>query len=215
MPNKVSTCDAIVYEEIKTNQQTDYICWSFSAVQPHQSVMNQSRTRQARHKWHGSEMCNDTVETRWTCYQTDKELYSILDRWSAEPTVEETFTRLTGKGHPFRVFKYTSPSRRTKTVLWFDANIEPLAWGTHAVLLYFLFQLIYKYDDNRAVADAFEIHFLPVANPDGFYLTHVRDYENGWPGSSSHRWWEKDMTDLTDEDYSDCLYRFHSHPFYG
>uniref|UniRef100_A0A915L8G2 Peptidase M14 carboxypeptidase A domain-containing protein n=1 Tax=Romanomermis culicivorax TaxID=13658 RepID=A0A915L8G2_ROMCU len=82
-----------------------------------------------------------------------------------------------GKSHENRqllVLKIGRPTGNFKRSIWIDAGIHAREWITPATALYFINQLVKKYETDpkiKAYVDQLDWYIMPLVNPDGYEYT--------------------------------------------
>lgn len=80
---------------------------------------------------------------------------------------------------PLRVLKFSQPgSNNSKPVLWVDSGIHAREWISTSTGIYLINQLSTGYRENKSevmeILNRFDVHILPVVNPDGYDHTHTK-----------------------------------------
>jgi murein tripeptide amidase MpaA len=88
------------------------------------------------------------------------------------------------EGRPIRVMKVTAPANKgtqSKPVIYWEGGIHAREWISHATMLYMVSKLVTLYSSNDATTvklmNSYEIHIVPVVNPDGYVWTWTNDRE--------------------------------------
>jgi len=116
-------------------------------------------------------------------YRTWDEINTWEDQVAAAyPTlVEVAFVANSYENRPLRVMKVTSPTNKgKKSVIFWEGGIHAREWIAHATMLYMVSKLTTLYGTDTTVTNFlnnFEVHIVPVVNPDGYVWTWTNDRE--------------------------------------
>lgn len=116
----------------------------------------------------------------WTDYSTPETIEEWLELLSVEnpDTVQLSTIGKSYEGRNLTLIKIsTSNSTETpKPIVFIDSNIHAREWITSAVTTYVINELVKGNKTKvQSYLDHFDIHILPVLNPDGFAFTHSED----------------------------------------
>jgi len=114
-------------------------------------------------------------------YRTWDEINQWLDNIALQyPTlVQLVALNQSYEGRTIRVMKVTAPSNKgtRKTIVW-EGGIHAREWITHASMCYMISKMVTLYGVDSATTDmlnTFEVHIVPVVNPDGYVYTWTTD----------------------------------------
>jgi len=83
------------------------------------------------------------------------------------------------EGRIIRVVKITNPTvKGVKPVIFWEGGIHSREWITQASMCYMISKMVTMYGSDSATTDMlnnFEVHIVPVVNPDGYVYTWTTD----------------------------------------
>ena len=53
-------------------------------------------------------------------------------------------------------------------IAWIEAGIHAREWIASATATFMINELVNKYEENKDIVDNLNLHFIPMANPDGY-----------------------------------------------
>merc|ERR1712156_615947 len=133
---------------------------------------------------------NERPETRrsgydWEDYHSHSDINDFIDGlgasnsdWVATKSIGQTY-----EGRDMRVIEITKAGPG-KPIAWIEAGIHAREWIASAVATYMINELVNNYEENKDIVDNLNIHFLPMANPDGYEYSR-----------SSDRYWRKNRAE--------------------
>jgi murein tripeptide amidase MpaA len=137
------------------------------------------RAREAR----GSGMnAGGTADSFFNDYRNNTEITNWVNQIAASfPTLVTISQYGTSyESRPLRVVKITSPvgNPNTKPIILWEGGIHAREWIAHMTMCYMISQLTSGYNVDGKVTtmlDNFQIHIIPVVNPDGYEWTWTND----------------------------------------
>jgi len=117
----------------------------------------------------------------WKDYHSHDDINTFIDElaasnagWVSTASIGKSY-----EGRDIRVVKIEKAGPGAP-IAWIDANIHAREWITSATATFMINELVNKYEENKNIVDNLNIHFLPMANPDGYEYSR-----------SSDRYWRK------------------------
>ena len=105
----------------------------------------------------------------WTDYHSHDDINTFIDElaasnagWVSTASIGKSY-----EGRDIRVVKIEKAGPGAP-IAWIDANIHAREWITSATATFMINELVNKYEENKNIVDNLNIHFLPMANPDGY-----------------------------------------------
>jgi len=121
----------------------------------------------------------------WTDYHSHDDINTFIDElaasnagWVSTASIGKSY-----EGRDIRVVKIEKAGPGAP-IAWIDANIHAREWITSATATFMINELVNKYEENKNIVDNLNIHFLPMANPDGYEYSR-----------SSDRYWRKNRAE--------------------
>ena len=62
-----------------------------------------------------------------------------------------------------------------KPIAWIEAGIHAREWIASATATFMINELVNNYEQNKDIVDNLNIHFIPMANPDGYEYSRNSD----------------------------------------
>jgi len=130
----------------------------------------------------------------WNDYHSHSDINDFIDglsasnsEWIATKSIGETY-----EGREMRVIEITKAGPG-KPIAWIEAGIHAREWIASAVATYMINELVNNYEENKDIVDNLNIHFLPMANPDGYEYSR-----------NSDRMWRKNRNPSPGRDSKGC-----------
>jgi len=130
----------------------------------------------------------------WNDYHSHSDINDFIDGlsasnsdWIATKSIGETY-----EGREMRVIEITKAGPG-KPIAWIEAGIHAREWIASAVATYMINELVNNYEENKDIVDNLNIHFLPMANPDGYEYSR-----------NSDRMWRKNRNPSPGRDSKGC-----------
>lgn len=67
----------------------------------------------------------------------------------------------------------SSGGNNTRPVIYIEGGIHGREWLAPCSILYIVYQLVEKYESNKALLDMVDWQLVPVSNPDGYEFAHT------------------------------------------
>jgi len=112
----------------------------------------------------------------WEDYQSHDAMNAFIDGLASSNSDWIT-TKSIGKTHEgrdMRVIEITKAGPG-KPIAWIEAGIHAREWIASAVATFMINELVNNYEQNKDIVDNLNIHFLPMANPDGYEYSRTSD----------------------------------------
>jgi len=134
-------------------------------------------------------------------YQPYETIRESLKEWTNKSDIA-TFIPSIGKsieGRDIFAIKLTSSSTKPKKGIWFNGGLHAREWIASAATTYSINKFIQDANTPRvkALLDAFEFHFTPLANPDGYEYSRT----------PNNRLWRKNRRRISSSSYGVDLNR--------
>jgi len=129
----------------------------------------------------------------WDNYHTHSDINDFIDGlgasnsdWVATKSIGQTY-----EGRDMRVIEITKAGPG-KPIAWIEAGIHAREWIASATATFMINELVNNYEQNKDIVDNLNIHFLPMANPDGYEYSRNSDRmwrknRNPSPGKDSSK----------------------------
>merc|ERR1711976_1095335 len=124
---------------------------------------------------------NERPETRrsgydWEDYHSHSDINDFIDGlgasnsdWVATKSIGQTY-----EGRDMRVIEITKAGPG-KPIAWIEAGIHAREWIASATATFMINELVNNYEQNKDIVDNLNIHFIPMANPDGYEYSRISD----------------------------------------
>merc|ERR1712223_1115086 len=124
---------------------------------------------------------NERPETRrsgydWEDYHSHSDINDFIDGlgasnsdWVATKSIGQTY-----EGPDMRVIEITKAGPG-KPIAWIEAGIHAREWIASATATFMINELVNNYEQNKDIVDNLNIHFIPMANPDGYEYSRTSD----------------------------------------
>ncbi|CAG0917678.1 unnamed protein product [Notodromas monacha] len=110
----------------------------------------------------------------WTSYHRLQDIFDWMDELAAANTfVKIEIIGQSHEGRDLKVLKINTANSPVK--FWIDGGIHAREWITPATVTYIINEMVNNYEANKDIVDAYQWHFLPVHNPDGYEYSHTND----------------------------------------
>merc|ERR1712226_232201 len=121
----------------------------------------------------------------WEDYQSHDDINSFIEGLAASNS-EWISIKSIGQSHEGRDMKVIEITKAGpgKPIAWIEAGIHAREWIASATATFMINELVNNYEENKAIVDNLNIHFLPMANPDGYEYSR-----------NSDRMWRKNRKD--------------------
>ena len=105
----------------------------------------------------------------WKDYHSHNAINSFIDNLAATNAgwVSTTSIGTTHEGRDMRVIKIEKAGAKAP-IVWIEAGIHAREWISSATTTFMINELVNKYEENKEIVDNLRLHFLPMANPDGY-----------------------------------------------
>ncbi|KAI9218533.1 hypothetical protein BC828DRAFT_332393, partial [Blastocladiella britannica] len=111
------------------------------------------------------------------------------------------------QGTDISALKLGTPSSANKPQIYIQGSLHAREWAASSTVQYIVYQLLTATDaSTKAVLDAFDIHVVPLSNPDGYAYT--------W-ASGGDRLWRKNRRDNGDGTFGVDLNRNYAYHWSG
>jgi len=123
---------------------------------------------------------NERPQTRrtgydWHDYYGHDAINSFIDglgsanSWVSTKSIGQTY-----EGRDMRVIEITKAGPG-KPIAFIEAGIHAREWIASATATYMINELVNNYEENKDIVDNLNIHFIPMANPDGYEYSRNSD----------------------------------------
>merc|ERR1711997_796777 len=129
----------------------------------------------------------------WEDYQSHDDINAFIEglaasnsEWISIKNIGQTY-----EGRDMRVIEITKAGPG-KPIAWIEAGIHAREWIASATATYMINELVTNYEENKDIVDNLNIHFIPMANPDGYEYSRNSDRmwrknRNPSPGKDSSK----------------------------
>merc|ERR1711997_25683 len=129
----------------------------------------------------------------WEDYQSHDDINAFIDGLAASNS-EWIAIKSIGQSHEGRDMKVIEINKAGpgKPIAWIEAGIHAREWIASATATFMINELVNNYEENKAIVDNLNIHFIPMANPDGYEYSRNSDRmwrknRNPSPGKDSSK----------------------------
>merc|ERR1711971_478766 len=129
----------------------------------------------------------------WEDYQSHDDINAFIEGLVASNS-EWISIKSIGQSHEGRDMKVIEITKAGpgKPIAWIEAGIHAREWIASATATFMINELVNNYEENKAIVDNLNIHFLPMANPDGYEYSRNSDRmwrknRNPSPGKDSSK----------------------------
>jgi len=111
----------------------------------------------------------------WDDYYGHDAINSFIDglgsanSWVSTKSIGQTY-----EGRDMRVIEITKAGPG-KPIAFIEAGIHAREWIASATATFMINELVNKYEENKDIVDNLNIHFIPMANPDGYEYSRNSD----------------------------------------
>ncbi len=105
----------------------------------------------------------------WEDYYSHDDINTFIDElastnsdWVSTVSIGKSY-----EGRDMRVIKIEKAGPGAP-IAWIEAGIHAREWIASATATFMINELVNKYSENKDIVDNLNIHFLPMANPDGY-----------------------------------------------
>jgi len=121
----------------------------------------------------------------WRDYHSHNDINTFIDELAVSNAgwVSTTSIGKSYEGRDMRVVKIEKAGPGAP-IAWIEAGIHAREWIASATATFMINELVNKYEENKNIVDNLNLHFLPMANPDGYEYSRTTD-----------RYWRKNRAD--------------------
>merc|ERR1711963_1647 len=105
----------------------------------------------------------------WKDYHSHADINNFIDDlaasnagWVSTQSIGKTY-----EGRDMRVIKIEKAGPGAP-IAWIEAGIHAREWIASATATFMINELVNKYEENKDIVDNLNLHFIPMANPDGY-----------------------------------------------
>jgi len=112
----------------------------------------------------------------WEDYQGHDEINAFIEGLASSNSEWISIKNIgqTHEGRDMKVIEITKAGPG-KPIAWIEAGIHAREWIASATATFMINELVNNYEENKAIVDNLNIHFLPMANPDGYEYSRNSD----------------------------------------
>lgn len=105
----------------------------------------------------------------WRDYHSHNDINTFIDELAVSNAgwVSTTSIGKSYEGRDMRVVKIEKAGPGAP-IAWIEAGIHAREWIASATATFMINELVNKYEENKNIVDNLNLHFLPMANPDGY-----------------------------------------------
>jgi len=79
------------------------------------------------------------------------------------------------EGRNLNLLRISNNNRAAKDSIWIDGGIHAREWASPSSVTYMMQELLENSHKYKHILDRFNLYILPLANPDGYEYSHIKD----------------------------------------